>query len=144
MSSDLVYDYVIVGSGPSGSSTASYLAHALPTSNILVIEAGKTNQGNANILNPMISLGLAYNPETAWMYQTVPQKGLSGRDRCRLPLERSSAGLRKCRKGLIVKLDIHDAPRAGLCSCNRCVTYVASLLLFQRYQCYGMDSWYQS
>ncbi len=72
------YDFLIVGSGPSGCILASRLARSNTKPQVLLLEAGREN---ANIPHE-ISGERFFTHITAegynWEYETVPQKQLKG------------------------------------------------------------------
>ncbi|KAI0630562.1 alcohol oxidase [Trametes polyzona] len=72
------YDYIVIGSGPGGSTVAARLSED-PSVNVLVIEAG-TGDIHAQILEvPFTSPDLAVGPRYDWGYTTTPQGALGGR-----------------------------------------------------------------
>ena len=77
MSND-TFDYIIIGSGSSGSIIAYRLQEAFPNKKILLIESG----GNDKKLTVSIPAGygyLFYNDKVNWKYKTEQIKGLNGR-----------------------------------------------------------------
>ena len=78
-----VYDYVVVGAGACGTVIASKLARALPTKQILLLEAGKENR-TKNMSDAM----RRPNPMTLWGDPTITfddlnvPKVLLGTKRC--------------------------------------------------------------
>ena len=82
MSSDVDFDYVIVGAGTAGCLLANRLS-ADPARRVLLIEAG----GKDDYHWIRIPVGYLYcigNPRTDWLYQTEADAGLNGR-RLRYP-----------------------------------------------------------
>nr|VWO99079.1 Alcohol oxidase [Ganoderma boninense] len=73
------YDYVVVGAGPGGSVVASRLSEN-PGTNVLLIEAGPSDDGVFGIEVPLLATGLQPNTLYDWNYTTTPQSGLDGRD----------------------------------------------------------------
>ncbi|RPD55482.1 alcohol oxidase [Lentinus tigrinus ALCF2SS1-7] len=76
LSSSKKYDYIVVGAGPGGSPVASRLSED-PKVNVLLIEAGPSDQGVLDIQNPFLAGGLQGSPFD-WNYTTTAQKGLNG------------------------------------------------------------------
>lgn len=76
MKSSDQYDYIVVGSGASGSVLANRLSKN-PANQVLLIEAGGTDK-NADIQNPAGFVKL-WNTDLDWKIQTEKQSGLSDR-----------------------------------------------------------------
>ncbi|TBU50173.1 alcohol oxidase [Dichomitus squalens] len=72
------YQYVVVGAGPGGSVVASRLSED-PHTNVLLLEAGPSDEGVLQIEVPYLALELQPNTTYDWNYTTVPQTGLGGR-----------------------------------------------------------------
>ncbi|KAI0642212.1 aryl-alcohol-oxidase from pleurotus Eryingii [Trametes meyenii] len=72
------YDYIVVGSGPGGSTVAARLSED-PNVNVLVIEAGVRGKGVLEIDMPLLAPYLLPNSPFDWNYTTVPQQGLGNR-----------------------------------------------------------------
>ncbi|KAJ2933016.1 hypothetical protein H1R20_g4081, partial [Candolleomyces eurysporus] len=70
------YDFVIVGGGIGGSTVASRLSEN-PRYNVLLIEAGPTNEGVIDIAVPAFFLNI--NSTYSWGHVTTPQIGLNNR-----------------------------------------------------------------
>ncbi|TBU39603.1 FAD/NAD(P)-binding domain-containing protein [Dichomitus squalens] len=73
-----VYDYVVVGTGPGGGVIASRLSED-PNTNVLVIEAGPSDQGVTSLQIPLLAPQLQPNQAFDWNFTTVPQKNLDNR-----------------------------------------------------------------
>ncbi|KAF9444128.1 GMC oxidoreductase [Macrolepiota fuliginosa MF-IS2] len=71
------WDFIIVGGGTAGSVLASRLTEN-PELNVLVIEAGSTNEGVEESIIPGYGLRTRLT-RYDWNFTTVPQQGLSGR-----------------------------------------------------------------
>ncbi|CAG9988290.1 unnamed protein product [Clonostachys byssicola] len=78
MSSKNEYDFIIVGAGPAGCSLARGLANSLSRPSVCLVEAGGINNDASNrvIGNLFVQ---KMNPEQAKLYESKPQKALSGR-----------------------------------------------------------------
>ncbi|KAJ2935553.1 hypothetical protein H1R20_g1539, partial [Candolleomyces eurysporus] len=70
------YDFVVVGGGIGGSTVASRLSEN-PRFNVLLIEAGPTNEGVIDIAVPAFFLNI--NSTYSWGHVTTPQIGLNNR-----------------------------------------------------------------
>ncbi|KAF5353226.1 hypothetical protein D9756_008078 [Leucocoprinus leucothites] len=77
---DRTYDFVVVGAGIGGSVIANRLSEN-PNWNILVIEAGRSNEGFQDELIKIPFIASKTFPETSftWNYTTVPQAALNNR-----------------------------------------------------------------
>ncbi|UPK95388.1 hypothetical protein LCI18_006323 [Fusarium solani-melongenae] len=78
-SSEVQYDFIVVGAGPAGCSVARGLAHATTRPSVLLVEAGGENSDvnqriMGNLFIQMMELSLA-NP-----YKSSPQEHLAGRE----------------------------------------------------------------
>ncbi|KAJ3525623.1 hypothetical protein NMY22_g10497 [Coprinellus aureogranulatus] len=74
---DESYDFVIVGGGTAGSVLANRLTEN-PDWNVLVIEAGPSNQGVFNTTVPAFAFSLSRTPYD-WNYTSVPQAALNNK-----------------------------------------------------------------
>ncbi|KAI0675773.1 alcohol oxidase [Trametes maxima] len=72
------YDYIVVGSGPGGSTVAARLSED-PNVNVLVVEAGVRGKGVLEIETPLLAPYLLPNSSFDWNYTTVSQPGLGNR-----------------------------------------------------------------
>ncbi|KAF2842835.1 GMC oxidoreductase [Patellaria atrata CBS 101060] len=73
------YDFIIVGSGPSGSTIASRLARSSKAPSVLLLEAGGPNADREIMLLPERFLTAFVRPEMNWGYKTAPQEVLENR-----------------------------------------------------------------
>ncbi|KAI0677748.1 GMC oxidoreductase [Trametes maxima] len=71
------FDYVIIGGGTAGCVLASRLSEN-PSVTVLLLEAGKSHQGNLLARMPMGFAQLFHSPSD-WAYETTPQQELDGR-----------------------------------------------------------------
>ncbi|KZT23602.1 GMC oxidoreductase [Neolentinus lepideus HHB14362 ss-1] len=71
------YDYVIVGGGTAGCVLASRLTEQ-PGVNVLLVEAGESNQDALNSRMPLAFIKL-FHTQYDWDYETTPQVGLNNR-----------------------------------------------------------------
>ncbi|KAF9445825.1 GMC oxidoreductase, partial [Macrolepiota fuliginosa MF-IS2] len=78
---DIKWDFIIVGGGTAGSVLASRLTES-PNFNVLVVEAGPTNEGVELSIIPGLARSAA-STRYDWNFTTIPQQGLNGRS---LPL----------------------------------------------------------
>ena len=80
--SNLVFDYIVVGSGPAGAVIAKKLTDDERTS-LLVLEAGDNNSGEQPIRDslfaPPFILTDDFLPEYFWQGKGVPQKNATNR-----------------------------------------------------------------
>ncbi|KAF9447311.1 GMC oxidoreductase [Macrolepiota fuliginosa MF-IS2] len=74
---DVKWDFIVVGGGTAGSVLASRLTEN-PKFNVLVIEAGPTNEGVEESIIPGLASRTALS-RYDWNFTTVPQQGLNGR-----------------------------------------------------------------
>ncbi|KXN84481.1 Choline dehydrogenase, mitochondrial [Leucoagaricus sp. SymC.cos] len=74
---EIDWDFIIVGGGTAGSVLANRLSEN-PSFNVLVIEAGPTNEGVIDSIVPGLQAGTAHS-QVDWNFTTTPQKGLNGR-----------------------------------------------------------------
>lgn len=72
------YDYIVVGAGVGGSTTAGRLAENR-NERILLIEAGISNEGVQNIIVPFFAFFTSPNTALTWNYTTTPQEALHDR-----------------------------------------------------------------
>ncbi|SFJ87108.1 GMC family oxidoreductase [Thermoflavimicrobium dichotomicum] len=77
---ELVYDYIIVGTGPAGAVMAKILTDDKKTS-ALVLEAGENNDKDKPIRDSTLALELEekFFPQYFWQGEGIPQKGVDGR-----------------------------------------------------------------
>ncbi|KAL1758662.1 hypothetical protein FB107DRAFT_258463 [Schizophyllum commune] len=72
------YDFIIVGAGPGGATTANRLTESADVK-VLLLEAGGANDGELAIDVPQLCVTLTPNTAWDWNFTTVPQEGLNGR-----------------------------------------------------------------
>ncbi|KAL1690998.1 hypothetical protein GGG16DRAFT_113513 [Schizophyllum commune] len=72
------YDFIIVGAGPGGATTANRLTESSNVK-VLLLEAGGANDGELAIDVPQLCVTLTPNTAWDWNFTTVPQEGLNGR-----------------------------------------------------------------
>lgn len=89
MSSDLTFDYIVIGAGTAGALMANRLS-ADKTKRVLLIEAGSKDDYHW-IHIPVGYLYCIGNRRTDWLYNTEPQPGLNGRS-LRYPRGRTLGG----------------------------------------------------
>lgn len=77
-SSTIKYDFVIVGGGTAGNVLANRLSENANW-NILVLEAGQSNDGVILIEVPFLCTHVTPNTPYDWNYTTTPQAGFNGR-----------------------------------------------------------------
>lgn len=77
-SPDAQYDYIIVGGGTAGTALAARLSQSLPSTSILVVEAGPAQLDNAKINVPGLKGSTLATP-LDWNFTTVAQTGANGR-----------------------------------------------------------------
>lgn len=73
------YDYIVVGSGPAGAALTRQLADKIPSSKILILEAGKRRDFYPWFHIPVGYLYTIDNPKSDWMFKTAREPGLNGR-----------------------------------------------------------------
>ncbi|KAI1462283.1 GMC oxidoreductase [Annulohypoxylon moriforme] len=73
------YDFVVVGSGPAGSSIASSLANSAKKPKVLLVEAGGKNEDKDLRVDGQRYLTFQ-NKGMNWGYKTVPQEHCAGRE----------------------------------------------------------------
>ncbi|OBZ73035.1 Pyranose dehydrogenase 1 [Grifola frondosa] len=78
LSSTKKYDYIVVGAGPGGSVVANRLSENSSV-NVLLIEAGISDEGVLPVEVPFLAAQLEPNTPFCWNYTTTPQSGLNGR-----------------------------------------------------------------
>lgn len=76
----LIYDYIVVGTGPAGAVIAKKLTDDKKTS-VLVLEAGENNDRDTPISNSTFALELEelYLPHYFWQGEGVPQEKVNER-----------------------------------------------------------------
>ncbi|KAH9893446.1 alcohol oxidase [Cubamyces lactineus] len=72
------YDYIVVGSGPGGSTVAARLSED-PHVNVLIIEAGPTGKDALQLEVPALVPDIQSGSPFDWNYTIVPQPGLNSR-----------------------------------------------------------------
>lgn len=79
-SGKLIYDYIIIGTGPAGGVIAKTLTDDKKTS-ALVLEAGENNDRDKPIRDSTFALELEehFFPQYFWQGEGVPQEGLDER-----------------------------------------------------------------
>ncbi|KAI0333805.1 alcohol oxidase [Cubamyces sp. BRFM 1775] len=70
------YDYIVVGSGPGGSTVAARLSED-PSVNVLVIEAGPTGKDALELEVPALVPDIQSGSPFDWNYTIVPQPGMN-------------------------------------------------------------------
>ncbi|KAI1843495.1 hypothetical protein JX266_010321 [Neoarthrinium moseri] len=73
------YDFIIVGSGPSGSAVAAGLARASKKPRVLLLEAGGKNEDKSLRVDGQ-RWTTFQNKDMNWGYQTTPQENCNGRE----------------------------------------------------------------
>ncbi|KAI0331244.1 GMC oxidoreductase [Cubamyces sp. BRFM 1775] len=71
---DKAFDYIICGGGTAGLTLAARLSED-PNVSVLVLEAGEANVGLPELLRPAAFVTLLDNPQCAWDFTTIKQKG---------------------------------------------------------------------
>ncbi|KXN85084.1 Choline dehydrogenase, mitochondrial [Leucoagaricus sp. SymC.cos] len=72
------FDFVIIGGGTAGNTLANRLTE-IPDFNVLVLEAGLSNEGVLESIVPFFATRAAPFTPWGWNYTTVPQEGLDNR-----------------------------------------------------------------
>ncbi|KAF8876657.1 hypothetical protein BD779DRAFT_1449174 [Infundibulicybe gibba] len=72
------YDFIIIGGGTAGNVVANRLSENR-RHDVLVLEAGVSNEGVPEVIIPFFCTALAPNTAYDWNYTTVAQPGLDGR-----------------------------------------------------------------
>lgn len=75
----VLYDYIVVGSGPAGAALSRQLADKCPESSILLLEAGKKRDFYPWFHIPVGYLYTIDNPKADWLFKTASESGLNGR-----------------------------------------------------------------
>ncbi|KAF8075341.1 aryl-alcohol oxidase precursor [Lyophyllum atratum] len=75
---NIKFDFIVVGGGNSGNVVANRLTEN-PKINVLVLEAGPSNEGALVSEIPLLSPKLTQPSPYEWNYTTTPQPGLAGR-----------------------------------------------------------------
>ncbi|TQR97616.1 GMC family oxidoreductase [Paenibacillus ottowii] len=80
MKNKLIYDYIVVGTGPAGAVIAKTLTDDMQTS-VLVLEAGENNDKDKPIRDSTFAPELEeqFSPEYFWQGEGIPQNGVDGR-----------------------------------------------------------------
>lgn len=87
----MLYDFIIVGAGVSGSALAGRLAQQKPFAKILLLESGGKNNGALLKVPVSSALSIPFRSSVNYGYKTSPQAALNQRS-CYLPLGKGLGG----------------------------------------------------
>lgn len=73
------FDVVVIGGGTAGLVIANRLSED-PNLQVLVLDAGKNRNDDPNVYIPAFVHELWGKPEYDWIYKTVPQEHMNGRE----------------------------------------------------------------
>ncbi|KAK4994405.1 hypothetical protein LTR66_005557 [Elasticomyces elasticus] len=76
----MIYDFIIVGSGPAGSISATRLARTAKAPNVLLLEAGSSNGDMRTRVLADRFTTLMTHPALNWGYKPIPQGNMAGRE----------------------------------------------------------------
>ena len=106
------YDYIVVGSGTSGSMVVSELATLFPDDKILLIEEGSFSRVNSEIDNLALWANVASDPNIDRGYSTIPQSQLNDRE-IALPRAKITGGCNSHNLNAYILADKMDFERWG-------------------------------
>lgn len=105
MSDEMVFDYVIVGAGSSGSVIANRLSSD-PSVKVCLIEAGGSD-ASQRVQTPAGTITLYKSKTFSWNFFSVPQKGLNGR-RLHTPRGKALGGSASMNSMIYIRGDASD------------------------------------